>query len=287
MTQQKRMLGISESLTFKQFMSEAAYNKDLTPQFVKIEGEVREYLEQHCSDAMWMFDKPNSTRIYRGQANNQVERLGYAFVDPSKTERTSQNTSNHYTEIFDNIEAMKSFPKRSRSFISSTSYARALEYSATWDGLRTLKSELVVLVPFNGVKIGSVEDVDMWDITISFFGKQFNIEQLNGRFEAVVEDTWEDIERYATRLKSLSNDDPLVKEFYKMFEAKIPNAHEKLMEEIQKAYSPSRTGFKVYTTATLPKSNFHNKEVWVGGPCVAISEEMMRELIKQQPDENY
>ncbi len=272
------------SITFKQFVNEAAAGHE-SPKFTAISGDILEYLKKHCSDALWMLNT-KSTRIYRGDSESNLGKSGYAYVDPSLTERASENTSNYYTEIFDNIPSMQKFPKRSRSFIASTDQTRASEYDD--DG------NVIVLIPFNGVKIGSVENTDMWDTTINFFGKDKQIETLNSVFDNLIgSDSWESILEYDSKLKAAdaeSNEDDVetakraaykLKRFYTLFPKwSYPKSiHLQFLEEIKRAYSPSETGFKVYTTKTLPKTD-HESEVWVGGPCVALTVEALFEIMK-------
>lgn len=257
-------------ITFKQFMEAAVKTSD-KPKFDSIKWpEIGDALREHCSDAMWMFKSPTATAIFRGDSKSAIEminRKAAAKVDPSKTARRSQNTSNYYTEILDNHPNMQEFPKRSRSFICSTSQQTAGNFSSARHPENTL-----VLIPFNGTKIGVVGEIDLWIISISLFNTTTrNFEEMNNYFnELSIEDTWQALNEFD---KELKQDNPeSVKAFYRVFHNADPKKqdHRRFIEEIIKAYSPRKTGLKWYTTQNLPRK-MSESEVWVSGPCIALS----------------
>lgn len=223
--------------------------------YTPISDNLFDYIKKHCSDAMWMVE--NNTPIWRG--DYRIDVSGPSFVDPSKSQRTSNNTLNFYTLIFDNIPSMASFPKRSRSLIGSVFKSRAREYASAGDPY--------AIIPFNGVKIGCVQSSDMWDTEIDLFGDVFEIVDLNHIWREIgLSDTdWAEWQRFD---KALAAKQPDAIWLFKRFFRVAPPSN--FLEMINHAYSPEDTGFKLYTTKTLAPAQ---GEVWVGGPCVFIPEQ--------------
>lgn len=213
-------------------------------------------MKKYASDAMWMLKK--NRPIYRGTTKRIINDVSIA--DPSKSERISSNTSNHYTIIFDNHPEMKDFPKRSKSFIASTNSGRSLEYA----GVDI--DRLYVLIPFNNVKIGIVPAEDIWDLTITFLGyKGYDIEEMNRVFDefGIKSNSIDDFKAFAKDLK----DD---KREFKMFKDEtLRQVRKDFMKVIWDAYSPKRTGLTYETTATMDRT-LPNNEVWIGGKCLCV-----------------
>jgi hypothetical protein len=229
-------------------------------------------LNTHCRDAIWMLQK--GTPIWRGfpskDTNALINQTGFSDVDPSQTERISQNTTNYYTIILDNIPSMKGFPKRSRSFIASTEFNGAYGYAY---------HRPTAIIPYDGVKIGSVNRQDMWFTKITIGDVTKNIHKWNY--------AWENL-----GLPESNNQPSEVK--YKNFIAALKT---KTAEEIRDAmlvndldgkqlakmlntiYGPEQTGFTVHTTQNLmPLMKGSRKELWIGGPCMLISLTMWDQL---------
>jgi hypothetical protein len=273
-------------ITFKTFINEAADNILRKPSYNSIQvKEAIKLLNARCKDALWMLteNKP----LYRGddEAEKPVHKTGFATVDPSKTVRKSQNTKNYYTLIFDNHPDMKQYPKRSRSFIATTEIENASGYG----------DNAFVLIPYDGVKIGVVAAGDMWSHRISLFDDEFGdrIEAVNSSFSRIPElklaTSWKDWEQFDKKLKH--NDINAIKNFENAFggfedeEAiAFKRYYNGFLKEVFRAYSPYVLGFTCQTTKTLN----HNldSEVWVGGPCMLISESMWKKMIEALNEES-
>ena len=104
-------------------------------------------LKKHCMKSVRQWQKNKGHYIYRG-----IEDFwkNYGVVVPKHDERTSRNTANYYTLFFDNSNKWKSFPKRSRSIIASTT--EQYDYGALYH-----------IFPYDGSKIGIVPAEDMWE----------------------------------------------------------------------------------------------------------------------------
>lgn len=264
----KKMLGLSESMTFKQYLQEAsvgfepAYNAGELTALVDI-------VRDNCKDSIWMI-KENKP-IWRGSLDTSFEGAG-AVVDTTATQRRSQNTSNHYTVIFDNHPDRKDFPKRSRSFICSTDMQRASSYA------RNNNERTFAIIPFDGAKIGAVNSKDMWDTVIDLFARSEDIETFNEYWDQLdIEPTIESFEEFGKRLKDGYRDDQT--KFVSAFPyADMISASEDFMGEIWKAYSAKSTGHTAYTTSTF--SHIPQSEVWVGGKVVMIKKSEWAEFKK-------
>lgn len=86
--------------------------------------------------------------IYRGEETKSSDLL---FVEPAKFKRYSANTANYYTEIIDNSEKWKSFPKRGQSLICTTDYETAYGYGPMY-----------VVLPVSDPVIGVCAKGDFW-----------------------------------------------------------------------------------------------------------------------------
>ena len=264
-------------MRFKDFIREGAANKQL-PELSPIEmAEGMQILVKHCSDALPLIKR--GIAIWRGEADDRVLQPlmsgehNFATVDTTATARKSENAQNHYTEIFDHHPTMikMGFPKRSRSFICSTSYQRADEYATIGD------STPLAIIPFNGVPIGFVNKEDMWDIYIKLFGDSEDIEEYNTKFSCIgIDDTWDSFVKFNARFKDAMLDPDIRKEFDKQF----PNADVNsinFLEDIIAAYDPSKTGMTVGTTAKW-NTKKRDTEVWVGGKCLVLTADTFKEI---------
>jgi len=235
-------------------------------------------MKKYASDAMWMLEK--NRPIYRG-TNRWIGGPGgeISIADPSKSERISSNTSNHYTVILDNHPEMKDFPKRSKSFIASTNYDRAFKFASGE------VDNFFILIPFNGVKIGIVPKEDIWDLDIHFLGLYYNITGMNSTFIelGVLSKSIDDIKEYARKVKdNRRNYDEFVREFRnsKITDDILWNARQDLMKVIWDAYSPKHTGLSCETTATMDRT-LPNNEVWIGGKCLVIKYTFWEKMVNE------
>lgn len=274
----RKMLGLKESISFKDFINEAAVGEKPTYTSVQIKEAIK-LLNTHCKDALWMLteNKP----LWRGDdhAEKFISKTGFATVDPSKTVRKSQNTKNYYTMIFDNHPKMVHYPKRSKSFITTTEGDNAAGYA----------DNPFMLVPYDGVKMGVVNSTDMWANNISLFDSEFgiNIERVNTYFDMIPElksgTSWEDWEQFDKKLKAkdkiaISNFNYAFDRFFKYDDDESNKKYQdNFINEVRKAYDPGVLGFTCHTTKTLG----HNleSEVWVGGPCMLISMKMWDNMV--------
>lgn len=263
--------------TFKMFLEASA--GDHQPKYDHTaDDEAIKIIETKCKDAIPMIlaDK----MIYRGdkrspakESSNDATKAGAWVVDTSATERKSQNTTNHYTVILDNHPAYKSFPKRSRSFICSTDWGTARGFSPSHDSV-------LVVIPFDGTKIGICNDMDLWDTTIKLFGQVMGIRSLNRALEKMgVKDNFNDIVRFSNELAE--GDPKAVEKFEKVFgkDASIKGTNT-FLDEIFNALMPDKIDMTHATTATLGVGKYRDREVWVGGKVLLIAMSRWHEFRK-------
>lgn len=273
----KKMIGISEMITFKQYLSEAAV--DLQPKYTKLDVSTAiKLLNTKCKNALWMLelDKP----FYRGFASGPTG--DFQLVDTSATERRSQNTSNYYTEIFDNHPDMKSFPKRSRSFIGSTSLAQARQFASNTDSIFSASNDnLYVMIPTDTAKIGSTGRADMWVTEIELFGELHPIASINRDFKRLgIIPTIDGIKEFSELVAS--GDQQVLTKLASAFA--LPHnpdfSKRSFFDQVMDAYAPAKTGFTAYTTANFPHEipRASGYEIWVGGEVVLISMDMWGKL---------
>jgi hypothetical protein len=254
-------------ITFKQFLAEEPVGQ--RPEFEKVKTEKAvKMLNMYCKDAIWMLQK--NKPFYRGEKylEHSIAHAGFITVDPSKTERKSQNTYNYYTVLLDNNPLCKAFPKRSRSFIGTTDRWNADSYSSG--------GAMFAMIPFDGVKIGAVNDDDMWDSHINMFGsKGGTIESYNTRFKRL--DLKASVKSFEAFGNELASSGDAKRKFRNEFNLTTDEQAEHFMENIWAAYGPESTGFTVHTTKDA--QDIHG-EVWVGGPVMYIGLDMWDKLRK-------
>lgn len=144
-------------VSFKQFLTEAAVKKwKVSPLEVK---KAIDFLNTNCKDGLAAIS--NGGIIFRGFGDS-ITKTGKSFaqVDATDAVRTSRDTNNVYQLMMDSSPAMADTPKRSKSFICSTSFVASSEYGATY-----------VMVPYDGtqVAVAAVSDIFKQQIRSSIY----------------------------------------------------------------------------------------------------------------------
>lgn len=205
-------------------------------------------------------DKNHNLDIYRGIRVNRLgdndktpERYGVCnIIEAQKGHRTSMNTTNHYTVILDELIKEKdiNYPLRSKSIITSTQRAYAMEYG-----------DLFRVVPYNDVVLGVVPTHDIWRVTM----KGYTIKQIN--------DFMSDVGIKATNIKDISkqienlSDDEFDK-LHGLFE------RGNIEKSIRELYDLDTLDFE-FVNSSKYKTNNHS-EVWIGGKCLLIDEKIYK-----------
>ena len=247
-------------ISFKQFILEKS-GDDGPPSYKPLTmQELLEVVQTECSNAKWMFK--DNTPLWRGDVNLQMDdmRPNTAGLIAEPKSRISENTSNYYTLIFDNIKSRINVPKRGKSFIASTDSSRAHGFGEHY-------SSLYAVIPFNSTKIGIVPHSDMWGTEITMFGKTLKIKTWNTAFQKIglPDDNWSEWEQFDEDLKN-ENQAALARlKNQSLIDASYAST---FLEQITDAYSVEKTDQSVHTTETL--SLMEDCEVWIGGKCIFI-----------------
>lgn len=275
----KRMMGLKEALTFSEFLKEAG--PVFTPKSV---DETVELIRQHASDCIpFLLDRKFIWRGITSQdARTSLVSTGAAISDPTLTTRKSIGGFNYYTILLDTHPDRSHFPKRSKSFIASTCHGVAKSYGSTQRG------EDVIVVPYNNVKIGAVNNDDIWQTRINLFGTHRNIEHFNQLFAQLgiqqSIDGFKEFDRLLKQRHRLS-----VSKFMNIFSGASADSLDHFMDSIWSAYADVATGHTVYTTVDLPEQLFETdctSELWIGGPVILVKESLMLKIIERLRNEN-
>lgn len=252
---------------------EAAVGADLqTKRTAKTIQAICNIIYDDCYDALWMF-KTNKP-LWRGHKTplapeNTAVVPEAVVLDPSATERVSQNTSNHYTLFFDNHPERANWPKRSRSLICTTSRAAASSYA------RELSP--YAIIPFDHTKVGAVNSNDMWETRLTIPSvKRNEIVDFNETWATLYPNlrTWDDWVR-ADGDKTLQDAAiALARETDPGTDGVIGNVglliqKHGLLATINMMYSNKNLtpAHSVHKTSNLQGVS---GEVWVGGKCLVI-----------------
>ncbi len=258
-------------MKLQELFEAAVEGKELQLDKVDVETAIG-LLNTHCKDALWMLQK--NAPIWRGQATFKGK---FIIIDPSKSERRSQNTKNYYTELLDYnpLNAKIGLPKRRFSIIGSTDYARAKVY-ASWE------NQPYAVIPFDGVKIGCVGNEDIWDTEIEILGTTKSIDMFNeDEFPRLFkDDTIESMKKLSDKLAS--GDKGALRRVQQVFELESNDYNDIIKPDflgyLFKCYGPKSTKFKVATSATVDTSK--KQEVWIGGKCVLIKYNIWKQMVK-------
>lgn len=198
--------------------------------------------------------------IMRGMSGNSRSMFG--IIEGEKGGRKSQNTSNQYTVILDNLIASENskYPLRSKSIICSTIKTYASRYG-----------DLYYIIPYDDTIIGVVDDKDIWYIEL---GDDYSVKDMNDLFKrANIGDS--SFSQIVSDLKKL-DPEKYTKEFESFFgkQSDVENG-------IKKAYDLNKLRFKFTTQDKLSNAG---SELWISGKCLVISSTVYDSLIKHHDE---
>lgn len=202
--------------------------------------------------------------IYRGMKDTGAYVLGTG----NEISRRSANTENYYTLIVDTDPAWSNYPKRSKSFICSTSLNRSLGYGS-----------LYVVIPLEHQSIGVCSEIDFW-------------ESFGDPSPADINSALYDLSRETGIPLSSSNSSALKEDLDKISKSLVTHQNIKIPYDIDyigfrrgdnlwKAYAdfmePSKNGFTITNdVASIPD----NREVWMSGNVLFIkSDTYLKEIV--------
>jgi hypothetical protein len=117
----------------------------------------------------------------------------------------------------------------------------------------------------------------MWDTKIDLFYEYWGIRHFNDLFSNMdLQPTIESFKKFDKELRA--GNKAAIEKFETALDKKeYPKSWTKnFLETVFTAYSPKKTKFEVFTTATMPRNT--TSEVWVGGKIMYISITMWDQL---------
>lgn len=223
------------------------------------ESQVLSVLEKNCSRPVF------ETPCWRGAVSSNQP--AYIFHGESGS-RVSKNASNHYTLLLDNF-LPKQFPRRSASLICMNNRGRS--YAKIHSGKN---GAMYAIIPFKGVVAGvlSVNDIWLQKLTLG--------------------DATKTLSEWAELMSKAGIPDTSYSKLYIGLKQAIYNpygAHARVIQkafdgiksidkELKRAFSPENLNIAAVVDTELPKLNDKEREVWIGGKCLAIREDIWEKL---------
>lgn len=208
----------------------------------------------------------NGVDIWRGMKGNKDLFLG----DGDQLKRKAANTTNYANSLFDVLPIWKDWPKRSKSFIGTTSNSQAYAYS----------HNIYHMIPLEHQKIGVCLHRDFWDtmrITIVDFND--NLDNLK-HWEKInlPEDNPKKLILELKNFKTSIENDPILKEIYTKHSSRRYNRTISSMLEfptveefLNKFLDPNYGNVLVNNTKEIKDTNAKG-EVWMTGKVLFITD---------------
>lgn len=220
----------------------------------------------------WKNWDTNREGLFRGNVSLDST---FAYVEPSKFNRKSANTTNHYTLILDNMKKWKKFPDRSKSIVCSN------HWHGSYGGNKYL------VLPFDGSRIGKASTPDLWgsfEKTLKMDLDTFNI-YLDRGYKEIMNKPLK-VDSYQQLMKDL---DAMWNKFLTLSEIQKGKimAHNKVFhymhgeggytgfdEYFNDVFDPARAGFDLMKAGdkygTVGGAGSNKRECWTDGNCVLI-----------------
>jgi len=238
--------------------------------------EAAQIIKKNCRKA-WRRFTEDKQGLFRGHVSIRSD---FGYVEPSKFNRKSANTDNHYTLWIDNSKQWSKFPKRSQSLICSSSL----------DGAYGTMDERYLVLPYDNSSIGLCPASDFWD---SFKGYYTTIADVNyelselynrliGEKKYIAKD-WNTLRDSVMRIDEMwanMNSDARIEFFNKTSNQLLTYMvdHDKscseMLNEILKPYK-----FKLIVAGgALPKND--DRECWTDGNSILVGYDIYTSVVK-------
>lgn len=219
----------------------------------------------NCKIAIQKYKK--NIIIYRGISSN----MDFMFGDHSNYVRKSAYIQNYYTEIIDNSPEWKEYPKRSKSFICTTSYSTSQNYG----------SSTYIVLPFDNPTIGICPFDDLWDsFDLSAFDFD-SLEEFNAGLENIMSlimgntaDTYNNILKLCSIIDKKQYEESILKDD-KFFDYLSKSGNS--LHALQNILSPSKNYFSKVKLSSL--SNISDNEIWFSGPAYFIKQDIINDFL--------
>jgi hypothetical protein len=222
--------------------------------------EFKQHINNDFSEAYNQYLKGHT--IYRGDRGS----FDIQYIIPGN--RKSQNTHNHYTELFSNIlESWKDFPKRNHSIICTNSLSYAKHY----------RSNIYKVFPKNGTKLGICSANDIWDSFRVFLEPMikcdldFDLSMFNSIVDTIMyKYGYEDINTFISDFKNKNKKEmPRTDAFNTLYNLLYDNK-DNLYNFLNNGFDPYKNGLKLINIndySSVP----HDREVWFDGECIFVN----------------
>lgn len=248
-------------------------DKKYTPKAVSIDKFI-EWCENNA--IKYLKGKGSDGIIYRG-TTKRLPPLG--IIDTNDFSRVSSNTFNYYTIWIDNHHQWKSYPKRSKSLICTTSEDAAIGYG-----------DISVIIPSDNSHVGICPMDDIWysidtrslqlnEIVEEIYDLIMNSEGIDRAVKCQIDyDSLVESLKKITKenIKKISNSAEIfINDFYTLM--KIHDL-ENMYEVMEYIMDPRRCGFKEIKAGVYSMHRSTNKELWIQGECAVVYIEDLEEL---------
>lgn len=256
-------------MRFQSYLIETNIKGDVT-RSKEISGEKAvDIIRTKCRNSL------KGTIIERSFVHRIHDPQRYLYVEPSKFERYSKNTSNEYTILVDHIlPSWKKFPKRSKSIVCRS--------------IATYQTYNFVVFPFDGSKIGVCPSNDFWysfkrldEFYGSYgYGEMFEFNQIFGEIGSLLSLPYNYLNTGSMKSFLKMIDEPqyreilekgrgnLQKAFHSVFLGDYLVSGKTFIQFLNDLLDPYKNGFKIWTAGdTFPI----HKEVWMEGNSVLIN----------------
>ena len=202
--------------------------------------------------------------LFRGMTGDENAYL----LNANARNRTSGDTSNHYTIIFDEYLKKKNLPLRSRSLICSTKASRAREFN----------SNLFVIIPVNKDSIvGVVNKEDIWDLKLQNKDRlRHSVIRFNDLYSnlGILDNSFDDIAKGIEK-----NITPPWDNDSKQLLAKYFDNKSSIKDQLLDYYDLEKLGATFETIKTAAKKD--NTEVWISDKAYAINYEIYEQALNK------
>lgn len=238
------------------------------------EEEAKTLLKKNCKQALNGYTKGNM--LYRG---NKLVTKPYLQYKP-KGVRASRNTSNYYTLLISNSSKWKSYPRRDKSFICTSSFSYAISYGTPYG-----------VFPYDGAVVGVASTRDFWGSFMKSMALGTDMDDWNMMFKDMFSSLRISIndDKYSSVTKAMNEFDSRMKSG-KLTMDMVQNAMTEggyalkewawfkdvykgsFLEVVDKTLDPNTNGFQLMKVG----GNYpDNKECWVSSECIFVKKELV------------
>lgn len=237
-------------MKFSEFLTEkTSHRTSLT------KDEIVKIFKENCSNAHP--DYP----FWRGMRGNEDG----IILEGQARSRRSINNSNHYTIAMDHFIKKRGndLPLRSACTIAGS--------NNMLNQVHNFGPDIYAIFPFDGVKIGVSQEMDLWGYRFPINGHLLTLNKLNGLYQdANITDSdyfsfVRELKKYIEENKE-DSDDKLVEIFGDDVDGTLKQIYDTEME------------FNFVDSKEM--EHISSKEVWIGGKCLAIAKDVYREIKK-------